>query len=36
MLFQEMAAKNSAALIVKITELLPSQPPVSKDSKEVN
>ncbi|MHC4544767.1 MAG: 5'-methylthioadenosine/adenosylhomocysteine nucleosidase [Planctomycetota bacterium] len=30
MMFQEMAAKNSAALIVKITELLSSQNPVSK------
>ncbi len=32
MLFQEMAAKNSAALITKITELLSSQLPVSKDN----
>jgi adenosylhomocysteine nucleosidase len=30
MLFQEMAAKNSSALIVKITELLSSQQPDSK------
>jgi adenosylhomocysteine nucleosidase len=35
MLFQEMAAKNSAALIAKITELLASQLPISKSSKEV-
>jgi adenosylhomocysteine nucleosidase len=35
MMFQEMAAKNSAALIAKITELLSSQLPVSKSSKKV-
>jgi adenosylhomocysteine nucleosidase len=34
MLFQEMAAKNSAALIAKITELLPSQHPVSKSGNQ--
>ncbi len=34
MLFQEMAAKNSAALIVKITELLPSDAPVEKAKKK--
>lgn len=35
MLFQEMAAKNSAALIAKIIELLPSYIPVSKSSNQV-
>lgn len=35
MMFQEMAAKNSAALIAKITELLSSDLPVTKSSEEV-
>lgn len=35
MIFQEMAAKNSAALIAKITELLSSKLPVSKSSDQV-
>jgi adenosylhomocysteine nucleosidase len=35
MLFQEMAAKNSSTLIVKITELLSSQHPVSKSGNQV-
>ena len=34
MLFQEMAAKNSSTLIIKITELLPSEPPVEKAKKK--
>jgi adenosylhomocysteine nucleosidase len=34
MIFQEMAAKNSAALIAKITELLTSEAPVEKAKKK--
>lgn len=34
MMFQEMAAKNSAALIAKITELLSSEAPVEKATKK--
>lgn len=34
MLFQEMAAKNSSTLIVKITELLPSEATVEKAKKK--
>ncbi|MBW8041365.1 MAG: 5'-methylthioadenosine/adenosylhomocysteine nucleosidase [Planctomycetes bacterium] len=36
MIFQEMAAKNSAALIAKITELLSSQLPVENSSKQAD
>ena len=34
MMFQEMAAKNSAALITKITELLASELSVEKVTKK--